>query len=97
MKHIRSLCVFCGSRTGGDAAFAHAAGSLGRILAERGVRLVYGGGSIGLMGVVMGSVLEHGGEVTGVIPDVEVPLGDWGLRQVPDIQLQTALDILLGN
>lgn len=69
MKHIRSLCVFCGSRTGGDAAFSQAAGSLGRLLAERGVRLVYGGGSIGLMGVVMGAVLEHGGEVTGVIPE----------------------------
>lgn len=68
MKHIRSLCVFCASRAGGDAAYAEAAADLGRLLAERGVRLVYGGGSIGLMGVVMRSVLDHGGEVTGVIP-----------------------------
>jgi uncharacterized protein (TIGR00730 family) len=69
MKHIRSLCVFCGSRTGADAGFTQAAERLGRILAERRVRLVYGGGSIGLMGVVMQAVLDHGGEVTGVIPE----------------------------
>ena len=69
MKSIRSLCVFCGSRTGADPLFVNAAEQLGRTLGERGVRLVYGGGSIGLMGVVMQAVLDHGGEVTGVIPD----------------------------
>jgi uncharacterized protein (TIGR00730 family) len=69
MKHVRSLCVFCGSRTGVDAAFGQAAERLGRLLAERRVRLVYGGGSIGLMGVLMQAVLDHGGEVTGVIPE----------------------------
>jgi uncharacterized protein (TIGR00730 family) len=69
MKHIRSLCVFCGSRTGADAAYSRVAEALGRLLAMNRVRLVYGGGSIGLMGVVMQSVLDHGGEVTGVIPE----------------------------
>lgn len=69
MKLIHSLCVFCGSRTGSDSVFATAAEQLGRTLAERGVRLVYGGGSIGLMGVVMNAVLDHGGEATGVIPE----------------------------
>ncbi len=69
MKRIHSLCVFCGSRVGVNPAFAEAAMQLGRSLAERGVRLVYGGGSIGLMGVVMQTVLDHGGEVTGVIPE----------------------------
>ncbi len=69
MQSIRSLCVFCGSRVGADPAYAIAAEQLGRALAERGTRLVYGGGSIGLMGVVMQSVLDHGGEVTGVIPE----------------------------
>ena len=57
MKNVRSLCVFCGSRLGADTAFAEAAEALGRCLAERGVRLVYGGGSIGLMGVVMQALL----------------------------------------
>lgn len=69
MKSIRSLCVFCGSRVGADPAYAAGAERLGHGLAERGVRLIYGGGSIGLMGVVMQSVLDHGGEVTGVIPE----------------------------
>ncbi len=69
MNSIQSLCVFCGSRAGADPAFAQAAEQLGRRLAERGVRLIYGGGSIGLMGVLMGAVLEHGGEVSGVIPE----------------------------
>lgn len=69
MQGMRSLCVFCGSRVGVDPAFAEAAEQLGRALAERDVRLIYGGGSIGLMGVVMRSVLEHGGAVTGIIPE----------------------------
>lgn len=69
MSGIGSLCVFCGSRVGADRLFAEAAEELGRQLAERRVRLIYGGGSIGLMGVVMQSALEHGGEVTGVIPE----------------------------
>ncbi len=69
MKHIHSLCVFCGSRAGVDPAFTEAAERLGRNLAERQVRLVYGGGSIGLMGVVTQAVLDNGGQVTGVIPE----------------------------
>ena len=66
---MRSLCVFCGSRIGADAIYTQAAELLGRALAERHVRLIYGGGSIGLMGIVMQSVLDHGGVVTGVIPE----------------------------
>lgn len=69
MSDIASVCVFCGSRTGGDPAFSRAAQRFGRILTERKVRLVYGGGSIGLMGVLVQTVLENGGEVTGVIPE----------------------------
>ena len=68
MKSINSLCVFCGSRAGADPAFSAAAEQLGRALAARGVRLIYGGGSIGLMGIVMQAVLDNGGQVTGVIP-----------------------------
>ena len=68
MKSIHSLCVFCGSRAGADPAFSAAAEQLGCTLAARGVRLIYGGGSIGLMGIVMQAVLDNGGQVTGVIP-----------------------------
>ena len=65
---MRSVAVFCGSRNGSDPAFAQAAEALGHGLAERGLRLVYGGGGIGIMGVLARAVLRNGGEVTGVIP-----------------------------
>jgi uncharacterized protein (TIGR00730 family) len=66
MSAIRTVCV---SGPGKNPAFVEAARRFGRILAENHIRLVYGGGSIGLMGAVAASVLEHGGEVTGIIPE----------------------------
>lgn len=69
MTTISALGVFCGSKTGDDPAFAAAARDLGRIMAARRVRMVYGGGNIGLMGIIADSVLGEGGHVTGVIPD----------------------------
>jgi uncharacterized protein (TIGR00730 family) len=68
MSKIRTVCVYCGSGPGTDPRFVEAAVALGKALAESGVRLVYGGGSIGLMGAVATSVLDHGGKVTGIIP-----------------------------
>lgn len=68
-RPIRSVCVYCGSSAGRAPAFAAAAEELGRGLAEAGIRLVYGGGDVGLMGTVARSVLRHGGHVTGIIPD----------------------------
>jgi uncharacterized protein (TIGR00730 family) len=62
------LCVFCGSQIGARPIYAHAAQSLGRLLANRHIGLVYGGGRVGLMGVLADSVLENQGEVIGVIP-----------------------------
>jgi uncharacterized protein (TIGR00730 family) len=62
-----AIAVYCGSNRGADPAFAAAAVSLGRLLAERGIRLVYGGGHVGLMGVIADAVLGSGGEVLGVI------------------------------
>ena len=69
MSTIKSICVYCASGPGNDPAFMDAARKFGRILAENGIRLVYGGGSVGLMGALAESVLDHGGAVTGVIPD----------------------------
>src|SRR6202011_3994683 len=69
MSMIRTLCVYCGSGPGTDPTFAEAAGQFGKILAENRVGLVYGGGSLGLMGTLATSVLDHGGRVTGVIPE----------------------------
>src|SRR3954466_3861554 len=69
MSRINAICVYCASGPGTNPAFATAARNFGRILAENQVRLVYGGGSIGLMGALAESVIDHGGQVTGVIPD----------------------------
>jgi hypothetical protein len=68
MSGIKSVCVYCGSGPGANPNFVVAARQFGRILAENHIRLVYGGGSIGLMGALAKSVREHGGDVTGIIP-----------------------------
>jgi uncharacterized protein (TIGR00730 family) len=69
MNTIKTICVYCGSGPGTNPHFIKSAVDLGRIMAENGIGLVYGGGSIGLMGAVAKSVLEHGGRVTGIIPE----------------------------
>lgn len=69
MSAIRKICVYCSSGPGRDPAFVEAARALGILLAQNAIGLVYGGGSIGLMGELAKAVLDHGGEVTGVIPE----------------------------
>ena len=69
MSEIKSMCVYCASGPGTNPAFINAAHRFGKILAENRVRLVYGGGSIGLIGALAESALDHGGQVTGIIPD----------------------------
>jgi len=69
MSHIHAVAVFCGSRSGNDPAYRDAAQALGQGLARAGLRLVYGGGRIGLMGVLADAALAEGGTVTGVIPE----------------------------
>jgi uncharacterized protein (TIGR00730 family) len=69
MSKIKAICVYCGSSPGTDPAFVETARALGKILAENHVRLVYGGGSIGLMGALARAVVENGGEATGIIPE----------------------------
>ena len=66
--HQKSICVFCGAKTGNNPLFKEAARELGVLIAQRGFRLVYGGGHVGLMGVVADACLQVGGEVVGVIP-----------------------------
>ena len=68
MAQVKSVCVYCGSRFGNDPAYAENAERLGRLLARRGLRLVFGAGRLGLMGVVARAALEAGGEVVGIIP-----------------------------
>lgn len=69
MSEIRKVCVYCGSSPGTDPAYIKAAEEFGRLLAEAKVGLVYGGGALGLMGALAYSVLDHGGDVTGIIPE----------------------------
>jgi uncharacterized protein (TIGR00730 family) len=69
MSKINALCVYCGSSPGTDPAYLEAAQSFGKILAENDIRLIYGGGSVGLMGALAQAVVKHGGKATGVIPE----------------------------
>jgi uncharacterized protein (TIGR00730 family) len=68
MTAIRTICVYCGSGPGSDPAFVAAARAFGQILAKNRIGLVFGGGSVGLMGALANAVLDHGGTVTGVMP-----------------------------
>ena len=69
MTKIKSICVYCGAATGADAVYLDTAIALGRLLAAEGIRLVYGGGGVGLMGATARACAEAGGRVTGIIPD----------------------------
>ena len=68
MTELESICVYVASSTGTNEAIVDATVELGHLLAARGIRLVYGGGAVGLMGVLADTVLDAGGEVTGIIP-----------------------------
>jgi uncharacterized protein (TIGR00730 family) len=81
---LQSVCVFCGSSTGSNAAYTEAARSLGTTLAEANLRLVFGGGHVGLMGEISNAVIAAGGDVIGVIPKflVERELAHEGLSDL---------------
>jgi len=81
---LQRVCVFCGSAAGRSPAHAAAARALGSLLAARGIELVYGGGHVGLMGILADEVLARGGRAIGVIPRalLERELGHGGLTQL---------------
>ena len=81
---MKSICVFCGSSSGTEAAFEQVAYQLGETLAGQGIRLVYGGADVGLMGAVANGSLENGGEVVGVLPHFlkEMELEHTGLSEL---------------
>jgi uncharacterized protein (TIGR00730 family) len=85
MSEIRNICVYCGSGDGRNPAFKAAADRFGQIMAENGVGLVYGGGSLGLMGATARAVLRNGGHVTGIIPEFLVERE----RMLRDVQTLT--------
>ena len=81
---MQSICVFCGSNFGARDAYAEAAQRLGRLIAERGLRLVYGGAKVGLMGALADAALAAGANVVGVIPGalVEREIAHAGLTEI---------------
>jgi uncharacterized protein (TIGR00730 family) len=69
MSKIKRICVYCGSSSGNDPVYTAAARQFGQVLAENRIRLIYGCGSTGLMGTLARAVHDHGGEITGIIPE----------------------------
>jgi len=85
---MKSVCVFCGSNPGNDPVYAEGARAMGAEIARRGMVLVYGGGAVGLMGIVANAALEAGGEVHGVIPRAlrEKEVGHFGLTRLEVVE-----------
>ncbi|MDX9864069.1 MAG: TIGR00730 family Rossman fold protein [Anaerolineaceae bacterium] len=83
---MKSICIYCGSNNGSQAGYTDAAREMGKALAERGIRLVYGGGKVGMMGIVADAVLEHGGAVTGVITKSLYEL-ETGKNELDDLRI----------
>ncbi len=81
---MNRIAVYCGSKHGADKSYTTCAALLGKILAEKKITLVYGGGAVGLMGVLAESTLEHGGKVIGVIPEklYEMEVAHTGLTEL---------------
>ena len=81
---MKSICVFCGSNAGTNPEYAKAAKQLGHLLVEKDIRLIFGGGNVGLMGIIADAVLERGGEAIGVIPHflMEKEVGHTGLTEM---------------
>jgi uncharacterized protein (TIGR00730 family) len=85
---LPSVCVFCGSSVGNDPAYSEAAKELGRLLAENNCTLIYGGGKVGLMGIVADEALRNSGKVIGIIPHFlyQREVGHDGLTQLEIVQ-----------
>jgi uncharacterized protein (TIGR00730 family) len=81
---MRRVCVYAGSNPGSDPAYAEAAAALATTMTQRGIGLVYGGGKVGLMGVLADTVLQHGGEAIGVMPQalIDREIGHPGLTDL---------------
>jgi uncharacterized protein (TIGR00730 family) len=94
-----SLCVYCGSRFGDQPAYRESAETTGRLLAQSGGRLVYGGGRVGLMGVVADAALAHGAPVVGVIPEALMrrEVGHEGVKELRVVQTMHERKMLMAD
>jgi len=88
--NFQRICVFCGSNSGISPVYRTAAVAMGQLLVERGIELIYGGGNIGLMGILADTVLESGGQVTGVIPE-SLLAREVGHRELTDLRIVNSM------
>src|SRR5436853_6500245 len=91
MNDIRTVCVYCGSGPGTNPRFIESAIALGKVLAGNGIRLVYGWGSLGMVGLVASAVVEHGGIVTVIIPDF-LTVREHALTLVQELMVAADID-----
>ena len=84
MKNINALCVYCGSTEAVDPVYLEAAKNFGAIMADHGIRLIYGGGGAGLMGAIADAVLARNGNVTGIMPEflLDIEVGHEGVTEM---------------
>jgi len=94
---MKSIAVFCGANKGNQPWFAEATAELGKVLAERDIRVVFGGGSVGLMGVLADAVLAHGGPITGIITHQlhGLELGHPGIKDMIHVETMSERRVLL--
>jgi uncharacterized protein (TIGR00730 family) len=99
MTDLKRLCVFCGSKHGVRPAYREAARAMGEALVAAGIDLVYGGGRVGLMGVVADAVLDAGGEVIGVIPEAmsDKEIAHYGLTDLHIVETMHERKALMYN
>jgi len=95
--NMKSIAVFCGANKGSQPWFAEAATELGKTLAERDIRVVFGGGSVGLMGILADAVLAHGGPITGIITHQlhGLELGHPGVKDMIHVETMSERRVLL--
>src|SRR5688500_3481965 len=99
LRTLRRICVFCGSSSGSQPIYRETALRLGRLLAERGIGLVYGGARVGLMGTVADAALAAGGEVVGVIPQalVDREIAHTGLTELHVVKTMHERKMLMAD
>lgn len=87
MKQLKSVCVFCGSRSGINPIYKEQTYALGKLFAQNNIRLVYGGGNIGLMGTIARGALENKGKITGIIPKflIKKEMLEDNLKQIDEV------------
>jgi hypothetical protein len=96
---MQSICVFCGSRPGRDPSYLKLAGEFGELLARRHLKVIYGGGRVGLMGALADAALRAGGQVVGVIPQllIDKEVGHTGLSELVVVDTMAERKLMMGH